>query len=516
MSRKAVVIGAGFGGLSTAALLAREGLEVTLVEKNEGPGGRARVWRKDGFVFDMGPSWYLMPEVFEDFFELFGKRREDYYRLVRVDPYYRVFFGKGERADVTPDIEATKRLFETFEPGAGPRLGEYLAAAQYKYDTAMTDFLYREYRHLFQFFNHKLAARGLKLDIFSSLDRSVRRFFSDRRARQILEYAMVFLGASPDNAPALYSIMSHVDLTLGVWYPDGGLGSIVKGLERLGTEQGVKFVYDCPATGFRFEGKRITAVRTAKGEFAADLVVNNADYHHVDRELLPPERAAYSEAWWNRRVVAPSMFILYLGIEGRVPELVHHNLYFQEDWRRHFSAISKEPAWPDDPCFYLSCPSRSDPSVAPAGMENLFVLVPVAAGLPDGDAVREHYAALVLQHVERVTGMSIKDRIRVRRIFSQRDFAADYHAFRGTALGLAHTLGQTAIFRPATRSRKLRNLVFAGQYPHPGVGVPMTLIASRLAVDAALGTDLAAQGRAREAERHKRGPKGASKGRGAV
>lgn len=502
MSRKSVVIGAGFGGLSTAALLAREGLEVTLVEKNEGPGGRARVWEKDGFVFDMGPSWYLMPEVFDDFFEIFGKQREDYYKLVRIDPYYRVFLGKGDHVDVTPDIAQTKRLFESFEKGAGAKLGEYLASAQYKYDTAMTDFLYREYRHFFQFFNKKIATQGLKLDIFSSLDRFVRRFFTDRRARQILEYAMVFLGASPDNAPALYSIMSHVDLTLGVWYPDGGLGSIVKALERLCLEQGVKLVYDCPATGYRFEGKRIAAVKTAKGEFEADIVVNNADYHYADRELLPPKLSSYSDHWWNKRVLAPSMFILYLGIEGRVPELVHHNLYFQEDWSSHFDMIFNKPAWPDDPCFYLSCPSKSDPSVAPAGMENLFVLVPAAPGLADGDAFREEYADKVIRHVENKTGISIKDRIKVKRIYSQRDFAGDYNAFKGTALGLAHTLAQTAIFRPATRSRKLKNLFYTGQYPHPGVGVPMTLIASRLAVDAALGTDLAARGRAKEAIRH--------------
>lgn len=502
MANKAVVIGAGFGGLSTAALLAKEGADVTLVEKNEGPGGRARVWKKDGFAFDMGPSWYLMPEVFDDFFELFGKRREDYYGLVRIDPYYRVFFGRGEKADVTPDIEATKRLFGTFEEGAGPRLGEYLSSAKYKYDTAMTDFLYREYRRLFQFFNKKIATQGLKLDIFSSLDRFVRRLFSDRRARQILEYAMVFLGSSPDNAPALYSIMSHVDLSLGVWYPDGGLGSIVKALERLCLEQGVRIVYDCPAQGYRFEGKRIAAVKTPKGDFEADFVVNNADYRHADRELLPPELSSYSERWWDKRVLAPSMFILYLGIEGRVPELTHHNLYFQEDWSKHFKEIFDEPAWPDDPCFYLSCPSKSDPSVAPEGMENLFVLVPVAPGLPDGDSLREEYAAKVIAHVERMTGISIRDRIRVKRVYSQRDFAADYNAFKGTALGLAHTLGQTAIFRPATRSRSLKNLFYSGQYPHPGVGVPMTLISSRLAVDAALGTDYAARGRTREELRH--------------
>lgn len=512
MSRKAVVVGAGFGGLSAAALLGREGLEVTVVEKNEGPGGRARVWRKDGFVFDMGPSWYLMPEVFDDFFELFGKRREEYYSLRRLDPSYRVYFGSGEQVDVPADVEGVGRLFETFEKGAGRRLAEYLQSARYKYDTAMTEFVYREYRHLFQFFNARVAVQGLRLDLFSSLDRSVRRFFADRRARQILEHAMVFLGAGPGNAPALYSMLSHADLALGVWYPDGGFGSVVKGLERLCVEHGVRFLYNCPVTGYRFDGRRVAAVRTARGELEADLVVNNADYHHADRELLPPERASYSEAWWERRVVAPSMFMLFLGVEGRLPELGHHNLHFRQDWDRLFDAIFGKPEWPPEPCFYLSCPSRSDPSVAPAGMENVFVLVPVATGLPDGDAFREAYADTVIGYIERVTGIAIRDRIRVRRIFSHRDFAADYNAYKGTALGLAHTLWQTAVFRPAARSRKVPNLFYTGQYPHPGVGVPMALIASRLAVDAALGTSLAAQGRAREARRRgcvaERAPKG--------
>ena len=263
----------------------------------------------------------------------------------------------------------------------------------------------------------------------------------------------------------------------------------------------MKLAYDRPATGYRFEGKRIAAVKTAMGEIEADIVVNNADYRHADRELLTPDLSSYSERWWNKRVLAPSMFILYLGIDGRVPQLAHHNLYFQEDWSRHFGMIFDRPAWPDDPCFYLSCPSKTDLSVAPAGMENLFVLVPAAPGLADGGAFREEYAEKVLRHVEEKTGISIKDRIIVKRVYSQGDFSADYNAFKGTALGLDHTLGQTAIFRPATRSRKLKNLFYTGQYPHPGVGVPMTLIASRLAVDAALGTDLAARGRAKEAIR---------------
>lgn len=490
MGKKAVVIGAGYGGLASAALLSRDGFDVTVVEKNEGPGGRGRMWRSRGFSFDMGPSWYLMPEVFDEFFALFGKKREDYYTLLRLDPYYRVFFSPEEKVDISADRASVRAIFDRFEPDGGKRLETYLEMARYKYDVAMKEFLYKEYTNLFRFFNFRIATQGLKMDIFVSLDRFVRKFFKDRRARQILEYAMVFLGASPDNAPALYSIMSHVDLNLGVWYPEGGLNAVALGMEKLCRELGVTFRYDTPATGYRFEGKRIAAVTIHGGEIPCDTVIANADGFHADRELLPPQKAARSRRWWDTRVVAPSMFILYLGIEGKVPELVHHNLYFQQDWSDHFDAIFKHPRWPDDPCFYLSCPSKTEKGVAPDGMENLFVLVPVAPGLDDSDAVRESYAARVMDQIERVTHMRIRDRIKVKRIYSHRDFAADYNAFKGTALGLAHTLGQTAVFRPAARSPKVPNLFYAGQYPHPGVGVPMTLISARVAAGAATGKPL--------------------------
>lgn len=482
---RAVVVGAGFGGLASAALLARDGFAVTVVEKNDAPGGRARVWREQGFAFDMGPSWYLMPEVFDDFFACLGRRREDYYRLVPLDPYYKIFFEGGRTVTITRDLEETRRVFEDLEAGGAAKLDRYLELARYKYDIAMREFMYVEYRSLFQFFNKRVLTQGLRMNIFSSLDRFVRRFFSERRARQILEYAMVFLGASPANAPALYSIMSHVDLNLGVFYPDGGFGSMVDGMVRLCRELGVEFRFGAEADGYEYEGKAIRAVRLGGELLPADLVLCNGDLHHAETALLPPRRAALPERWWRRRTLAPSMFILYLGLDRRLPGLTHHNLYFQDDWDRHFASIFGKPAWPDKPCFYLSCPSKTDPSVAPEGMENLFVLVPVAPGLDDGDARRAAYAEQVLAHVEAVTGQTIAPYVKVKRIYSQRDYAADYRAYRGTALGLAHTLDQTAIFRPAIRSKTVPNLFYAGQYTHPGVGVPMVLVAARLAARAA-------------------------------
>ncbi len=480
MGRNAVVIGAGFGGLSAAALLARDGWNVSIVERNDSAGGRARWWKKDGFVFDMGPSWYLMPEVFERFFSSFGVSRERYYGLSRLDPGYRVSFAPGEAVDVPADAEATCELFERFEPGGGKALRAYLDQARYRYDIAMREFLYREYRSPLDFFNARMMIEGTRMQVMSSLDRAVRKLFRDRRSRQILEYAMVFLGTAPSAAPALYSLMSHVDLNLGVWYPDGGLAGAADGIRRLAADQGATLHLSTEATEIVVRGGRAVGVGTSGGEIPADLVVVGADYHHAETVLLPEEYRSYSEGYWRKRVVAPSMFILYLGVGRTLPSLRHHNLYFSDPWEEHFDTIFGRPRWPEEPCFYLSCISKTDPASAPAGKENLFVLVPTAAGLDDDDAQRHSYAERLLRHVERITGESITDSIELMRIYSQRDFSGDYHAYRGTALGLAHTLLQTAAFRPSHRSRKVRGLWYTGQYTHPGVGVPMTLISSEV------------------------------------
>ena len=483
MNRKALVIGAGVGGLASAALLAREGFGVTVLEKNDSIGGRARLWKKDGFTFDMGPSWYLMPEVFESFFELFGRKREQYYSLEQLSPFYRVFFTPQQWVDVTADRSQVLELFESFEPGGAGRLEKYLGRAQYKYDVAMKEFLYKNYATVFDFLNARMLIEGTRLNVFGRLDRSVRRSFRDRRARQILEYAMVFLGTSPRDAPALYSIMSHVDLNLGVHYPLGGLAAAAAGIGRLAQEQGAEIRLNTEVRRIKVDesGSRATGVVTSEGELDADVVLVNADYAHAETELLDERHRSLTASYWKRRVLAPSMFILYLGLNKRLKNTVHHNLYFMENWDEHFDTIFKVPSWPQKPCFYLSCISKTDAQMAPEGHENVFVLVPVAPGLDDGETFRERYADQVLEHIETVIGEQLRSSIVVKRIFSHRDFASDYHAYLGTALGLAHTLGQTAIFRPAFRSRKVQNLYYAGQYTHPGVGVPMVLIAAQVA-----------------------------------
>ena len=482
MEKRAVVIGAGVGGLASAALLARAGFRVTVLEKNDSVGGRARIWRQKGFTFDMGPSWYLMPEVFENFFGLFGRSREQYYQLQELSPYYRVFFHPREWVDVTSDRRQVLDLFESFEPGGAKRLEKYLDRAKYKYDVAMKEFLYKDYGSVFDFLNARMLIEGTRLNVFGRLDRSVRRYFRDRRARQILEYAMVFLGTSPQAAPALYSIMSHVDLNLGVHYPIGGLSAVSAGIAKLAEEQGVRVRLNAEVKQIQVgPSARATRVVTAEDEIETDVVLVNADYPFTETHLLEPAYRSLPAAYWKRRVFAPSMFILYLGLNRSLKNLVHHNLYFSEDWNEHFDTIFKVPSWPQEPCFYLSCITKTDPQMAPKGQENVFVLVPVAPGLEDGEAFRERYADQVIEHIEKVIGEQFRSSIVVRRIFSHRDFISDYNAYGGTALGLAHTLNQTAFFRPAFRSKKVENLYYAGQYTHPGVGVPMVLIAAQVA-----------------------------------
>jgi phytoene desaturase len=484
MSQSAVVVGAGFSGLSAASLLLKQGYSVTVLEKNDSCGGRAREWKTKGYTFDMGPSWYLMPEVFDDFFNGVGKKREDYFTLKRLSTYYKVFFEDADPVEVHDDLEETKRLFDSFEPLGGKRLSQYLDQAKFKYEVAMQDFLYKEYRSIFQFFNRRLITEGLKLHIFKGLDAYVEGYFKDRRAKQLLEYAMVFLGTSPTDAPALYSLMSHVDMNLGVYYPQGGLAGAADGFRRLAEELGARILTGKEVSGYEFSSTgKITGVRCGDESYPADLVVNSADYHHADAQLLPEKRRRYSPGYWKRRVVAPSMFIIYLGIKRRLKGFAHHNLYFAKDWNIHFDTIFKKPAWPENPCFYLSCNSKTDPSSAPEGSENVFILVPVAAGMADSDEVRESYAETVLKHIEKVSGEDLHSDVEVKRIYSHRDFSGDYNAYRGTALGLSHTLFQTAVFRPSHRSRKIPNLFYTGQFTHPGVGVPMTLISSRVVAE---------------------------------
>jgi phytoene desaturase len=477
--KKVVVIGAGCGGLAASALLARDGFDVTVLEKNADPGGRARIMKTNGFTFDLGPSWYLMPEVFEKYFALFGRKASDYYRLKRLDPNYRVFFG-DQQVDIPADRQKTGDLFEQLEPGGKQKLEQFLRSAEFQYRTAMQSFICRGYRSLFDFFNWEIITKGPRLHIFEGLDRYVRRFFRSDKLRKILEYTVVFLGGSPDNTPALYSIMSHVDFNLGVWYPDEGIGSVVNALVRLNGEQGVKLLTGQNVRRIESEHGRAKRVVTDKGTFDADIVLVNADYHHAETALLQPADVSYPAAYWASRKMGPSAFLIYLGLNKKLNGVQHHNLYLDPSWDEHFRSIFNRPVWPEKYSYYFSCTSKTDPGTAPPGGEALFILVPVAAGLDDTPETREKMFDRTIAHLEKLLGEGIRQNIVYRQVFAQRAFALAYNAYKGTALGLAHTLFQTAVFRPAHRSKKLNNLYYTGSYTHPGIGVPMVIISAQI------------------------------------
>jgi len=479
-----VVIGGGFGGLSTACYLADAGADVTLLEKNGQLGGRASRLDAEGFRFDMGPSWYLMPDVFETFFGHFDRDPGEYYSLTRLDPHYRIFFKDGDRVDLVPDLATNRDTFEAYEPGAGEAFEEYLATSKENYEIGMRHFVYEDRPRLRDYVDTDVLRHARALSLLGSMQDHVEDYFDHPKLQQIVQYTLVFLGGSPANTPALYNLMSHVDFNLGVYYPEGGMGGVVDGIVDLGTELGVEFRTDQEVTeivgregGF--------AVRTADGEtYLPDLVVSDADYRHTEQDLLPPEKRQYDESYWESRTYAPSAYLLYLGVEGDVDPLAHHTLVLPTEWDQHFADIFDDPTWPEDPAYYVCVPSETDDSVAPEGHSNLFVLVPIAAGLDDTPELRASYRELVLDDLAENAGVDLRDRIVFEETFCVDDFADRYNSARGTALGLAHTLDQTALLRPPRVSKEVPGLFFTGSYTTPGIGVPMCLISGLLTAEA--------------------------------
>ncbi|WP_435068451.1 phytoene desaturase family protein [Haloplanus sp. C73] len=482
--RSVVVVGSGFGGLSTACYLADAGADVTVLEKNDQLGGRASRLHADGFRFDMGPSWYLMPDVFEDFFADFGRKPSQYYGLERLDPHYRIFFKDGDRVDLVPDIEQNRDLFESYEPGAGDALDDYLDQAAYTYEVGMEHFVYEDRPRLRDYIDPDVFRYARGLSLLGTMQGHVEDYFDHPKLQQIVQYSLVFLGGAPDNTPALYNLMSHVDFELGVYYPEGGLGGVVDGVVAMAEELGVDFRTNHPVAEIRGQRGGF-AVRTHDGrEFFPDEVVSNADYAHTEQDLLVPEDRQYDADYWESRTYAPSAFLLYLGVEGDVDALEHHTLVLPTDWDDHFDTIFGDPAWPDDPAYYLCVPSKTDDTVAPEGHSNLFALVPIAAGLDDGPERREAFRDLLLDDIAANTGVDLRDRIVFEKSFCVSDFAERYNSMRGSALGLAHTLRQTSLLRPPHASSAVDGLYFTGSYTTPGIGVPMCLISGRLTAEA--------------------------------
>ncbi|PSP83373.1 phytoene desaturase [Halobacteriales archaeon QS_1_68_17] len=470
------VVGGGFGGLSAACYLADAGADVRVLEKNGQLGGRASRLEADGFRFDMGPSWYLMPDVFERFFGHFDREPADYYDLERLDPHYRIFFKDGDRVDVSPDRAENRDLFESYEAGAGEAFDRYLAESERNYEVAMEQFVYEDRPRLRDWIDlDVMRAAPIGLKLLGSMQDHVADYFEHSKLQQIMQYTLVFLGGAPHNTPALYNMMSHVDFNLGVYYPEGGIGAVVDALADLGDELGVTYETDAEVTEItrRKEGFFVAA---GEREYRPDLVVSDADYAHTEQELMPAHERQYDADYWESRTYAPSAFLIYMGVEGDIDPLAHHTLVLPEDWDPHFEKIFDDPQWPDDPAYYLCVPSQTDDSVAPEGHSNLFVLVPIAPGLDDGPAVRERFREQVFDDIAANTGVELRDRIVFEEQFSVSEFAERYNSMRGTALGLAHTLRQTSLFRPNRRSDAVDGLYFTGSYTTPGIGVPMCLI----------------------------------------
>lgn len=483
MKHTAIVIGSGFAGTAAATTLASKGYSVTLVEKNDEPGGRARVWRKDGFTFDMGPSWYWMPEVFERYFARFGETVRARYDLVRLDPSYQVIFGKDERWSIPAGVPALKELFERIEPGAGAALDRFLAEARVKYDLGMNELVYRPALSWGEFIRPDVVGGVLRSAVFGSLRKHVTAHFKDPRLRMLLEFPVLFLGASPDRTPALYSLMNYADMALGTWYPMGGMGRIVDAMVRVARAQGVDVRTGVGVERVLVENGKVSGVRTSVGDLRADIVVAAADYHHVERDLLEPEHRSYPEQYWTGRVLAPSSLLFYLGFNTRLPDLRHHNLFFDASLDDHAREIYDDPRWPSRPLMYICAPSKTDPSVAPPGHENVFALIPIAPGLHDTEDIRGHYRDLVLNKLAALVGKDIRPHLVLERSYCINDFKSDYNAYRGNAYGLANTLKQTAVLKPRMKSRRVKGLYFAGQLTVPGPGVPPSLISGQVVAD---------------------------------
>lgn len=479
MSKHIGVIGSGFAGLSAACHLAKEGNKVFILEKNSSPGGRARQLKLSGFTFDMGPSWYWMPDVFERFFNSFGKKPSDYYSLERLDPSYRVKF-KDDFVDLPASMAELEELFDSIEPGSSVKLRKFLKQAAYKYEVGINDLVYKPSRSILEFADVRLLSGLLKMDVFTSMSKHIRRFFKNEKLIQLLEFPVLFLGSTPENTPALYSLMNYADMSLGTWYPRGGMYKVVEAMVSLAESLGVEIYYDEPVESFSIVNNTINKLITSKGEHHVDIVVGGADYEHLDQHIIPSEYRNYSSKYWESRTMAPSSLLFYIGVNKELPNLTHHVLFFDEDFGLHAHEIYNDPKWPSKPLLYVSATSKTDRSVAPKGHENLVVLIPVAPGLTDTDEIRETYYNLIMDRLEAFTGTNIRNHVIVKQSYAHRDFINDYNSFKGNAYGLANTLLQTAILKPSMKHKKLKNLYFTGQLTVPGPGVPPSIISGEV------------------------------------
>jgi phytoene desaturase len=480
LKKRVVVIGSGFAGLSAASFMAKAGWHVTVVEKNAAPGGRARQLKENGFIYDMGPSWYWMPDVFERYFNSFGKKVSDYYKLFRLDPSYRIYW-KDDFTDIPASYEELKKTFEKLEPGSAAMLDKYLKEAAYKYETGINKLVHKPGRSLTEFLELDVIKGVFKLDVFTSVKKHVQKHFKNAKLRQLMEFPVLFLGALPENTPALYSLMNYADIKGGTWYPEGGMYAVVDSMYRLALELGVTFVFNEDAQKINVTGKSAKELVTDKNVYEADVIISGADYHFTETSLLAPEYQSYSASYWNKRVMAPSCLLYYVGLNKKLSNILHHSLFFDVSFEQHGKEIYTTEEWPSDPLFYVNATSVTDKNSAPPGCENLFFLIPIAAGLKgDTEELRNKYFNMIVKRLEDRTGQSISDSIIYKKTYSVTDFIRDYNSFRGNAYGLANVLKQTAILKPSCKSKKVNNLFYTGQLTVPGPGVPPSLISGEV------------------------------------
>ena len=479
--KKIAVIGSGFAGLTSAIELASLGHHVTVFEKNSMVGGRARKFQSNGFTFDMGPSWYWMPDVFDKFFARHGKKVEDYYKLLKLDPGFSVVYGKDNTINVPASFEELVALFENIEKGSGIKLKKFLKKAEVKYKIGMDSLVYKPSHSIFEFINLKVLIGVLHLNVFSNFRSYVKKYFSDSRLTRLMEFPVLFLGATPQNTPALYSLMNYSAFSQGTFYPMGGFHEIILGLSKLAKEKGVVINCNSNVDKINVVNRKANEIIVNGEKLLFDGVIAAADYNHVEQKLLDKQFRNYSPEYWENREMSPSSLLFYVGIDKRLNNLQHHNLFFDTDFDQHANEIYDSPQWPKNPLFYLSCPSITDSSLAPEGNENLMFLIPLAPGLEDTNEMREKYFDIVLKRLKDLTGNDIQKNIIFKKSYCVNDFENDYNSFKGNAYGLANTLKQTAVLKPRMRNKKVKNLYYAGQLTVPGPGVPPSIISGQIA-----------------------------------
>jgi phytoene desaturase len=476
MNKKVVIIGSGFSSLSASCYLAKNGYDVAIYEKNDSVGGRARQLKKDGFTFDIGPSWYWMPDIFDKFFADFGKKTNEYYQLDKLSPAYKIFFS-DDVITIADSMEKICLEFERIEAGSSKHLRKFINDAQKNYDIAINKVVLRPGISPFELVTKETV---LKVDkFFKKISGEVRKRFKNPKLISTLEFPVLFLGAKPSDTPSFYSFMNYADFGLGTWHPKGGMYKIIQAMEKLAIELGVDINTNCTVEKINVENGKVVGIECG-GEFIeSEIVLSGADYHHSET-LLKKEDRQYSEAYWSKKIFAPSSLLFYVGLDKKLKHIEHHNLFFDTDFELHAEEIYDHPKWPTKPLFYANFPSVTDESMAPAGCETAFFLIPIAPGLDDTPELRAQYFDLIISRFEKRTKQEIKNNILFKESFCINDFIEQYNSYKGNAYGMANTLMQTAFLRPKLKSKKVKNLYFTGQLTVPGPGVPPSLISGKL------------------------------------